>query len=126
MALTKTIEIDGQEVTFRASAAIPRMYRVRFGKDLFTDLRNLQVETEANDSDASMIGISSLEAFENIAYIMAKHADPQGVPNEIDEWLDQFNTFSIYQILPEILTLWGMNEETKVTARKNLEALNGN
>jgi len=25
--------------------------------------------------------------FENIAYTMAKHADPQ-IPNEVDEWLD--------------------------------------
>ena len=125
MALTKTLEVDGQTVIFRASAAVPRMYRVRFGRDLFTDLRNLQVEVEGNDEEASMVGISSLETFENVAYIMAKHGDPQGVPDTIEEWLDEFNTFSIYEILPEILELWQMNTETKVKARKNLEGRRG-
>ena len=37
----------------------------------------------------------SLEMFENIAYIMAKHADPN-IPDTPEEWLDEFNTFSIY------------------------------
>ena len=35
------------------------------------------------------------------------------------EWLDQFDTFSIYQILPELIDLWGMNIKTTVPARKN-------
>ena len=30
MAVTKKIEIDGKEVEFKASAAIPRMYRIKF------------------------------------------------------------------------------------------------
>ena len=33
---------------------------------------------------------------------MAKHADPTGVPDTADEWLDEFSTFSIYQVLPKI------------------------
>ena len=43
----------------------------------------------------------SLEMFENIAYIMAKHADPS-IPDSPEEWLDNFSTFSIYQILPQL------------------------
>ena len=31
MALTKTVRIDGKDVVFRASAAVPRLYRNRFG-----------------------------------------------------------------------------------------------
>jgi len=49
---------------------------------------------------------------------MAKHADPKGVPSEPDEWLEQFNTFSIYQILPELIDLWGLNVQTQVDAKK--------
>lgn len=33
MAVTKKIEIDGQMVEFRASAAVPRLYRIKFGRD---------------------------------------------------------------------------------------------
>lgn len=34
------------------------------------------------------------------------------------EWFDQFNTFSIYQILPELIDLWGMNIKTTVPMEK--------
>ena len=60
--------------------------------------------------------IESLEVFENIAYIMAKPASP-------DEWLEQFNTFSIYEILPQLIDLWGLNVETQVKSKKNIARL---
>lgn len=62
--------------------------------------------------------IEDLEIFENVAYIMACHADPT-VPGTIDEWLDQFEMFSIYEILPEILDLWGTNLVTDIESKKN-------
>ena len=36
-----------------------------------------------------------------------------------EEWLDVFNTFSIYQILPQLIELWGLNVQTDVSAKKN-------
>lgn len=63
--------------------------------------------------------------FENIAYIMAKHAHPDQVPDTPDEWLENFNTFSIYQILPQLIELWGLNVQTEVEARKNLAKVSG-
>lgn len=121
MAVTKTIEIDGKQVEFKASAAIPRLYRVKFGRDIYRDLRQLETSVGKNDEDASIIDLFSLEMFENIAFIMAKHANPDKVPSEPDEWLEQFNTFSIYQILPQLIELSGLNVQTQVEARKNLE-----
>ena len=125
MAVTKKIEIDGQEVEFRASAAVPRMYRIKFGRDIYKDLRQLETSVGENDEDASGLDQFSLEMFENIAFIMAKHANPDTVPSEPDEWLEQFNTFSIYQILPQLIELWGLNVQTQVDARKNLAAVSG-
>ena len=61
----------------------------------------------------------SFQIFENVAYIMAYHADST-IPKTIDEWLDQFEMFSIYQVLPEILELWGTNMLTDVEAKKGL------
>ena len=60
----------------------------------------------------------SLEMFENIAYIMAKHADGS-IPDTPEEWLDDFNTFSIYQVLPQLIELWGLNVQTEIQAKKN-------
>ncbi len=119
MALTKTITIDGQEVTFKASAAIPRIYRLRFHRDVYRDLAQLQKDTEGADPENSSLDNLSLEIFENIAYVMAHHADPENVPKTPEEWLDGFNTFSIYQVLPEIIDLWGLNTKQDVAAKKN-------
>lgn len=125
MAVTKKIEIDGQEVEFRASAAVPRMYRVKFGRDVYKDLRQLEKSVGENDEDESSLDLFSLELFEDLAWCMAKHANPKDVPSEPDEWLEQFNTFSIYQILPQLIDLWGLNVQTQVEARKNLEKVSG-
>lgn len=62
----------------------------------------------------------SLELFENIAYVMAKHAD-SSVPDTPEEWLDGFNTFSIYEVLPKLIQLWGLNIKTDAEAKKNFE-----
>ena len=125
MAITKTIEIDGQQVTFRASAAIPRIYRNRFHRDIYKDLRDLQKGIDGENPDESTLDSFSLELFEDISYIMAKHADPQGVPDTPDEWLDRFGTFSIYQVLPKIIELWGLNVQTDIESKKNFEQLTG-
>ena len=122
MSLTQTIEIDGQPVKFRASAAIPRIYRLRFHRDIYKDLSLLEKSVSKQDEENSSLDMFSLEMFENIAYIMAKHADPT-IPDTPEEWLDNFNTFSIYQILPKLIELWGLNVQTDVQSKKNLDRL---
>ena len=59
----------------------------------------------------------------NIAYIMAKHADPENVPDSPDDFLEQFNTFSIYEILPQLIELWGLNTATQIESKKNIARL---
>ena len=124
MGMTKTVEIDGKEVLFKASAAIPRIYRLKFQRDIYKDLRELSKDLDGNDPEASSLDTFSLEMFENIAYIMAKHAD-SSIPNSPEEWLDGFNTFSIYQVLPEIIKLWGLNVQTDIESKKNFTAQSG-
>lgn len=115
MAVVVKIEIDGREVPFKASAATPRIYRQMFGRDIYRDLERL---TEAIDSDNPLDTVS-LEIFENLSYVMAQSADPEGVPDDINAWLDQFEIFSIYAILPKIIELWGLNSEMQVESKKN-------
>ena len=122
MSMVKKIEIDGKEVAFRASAAIPRIYRMKFQRDIYKDLAALEKAIGDNTEEVSNLDMFSLEMFENIAYIMAKHADP-GIPDSPEEWLDEFNTFSIYQVLPKIIELWGLNVKVDVEAKKNFNQL---
>ena len=118
MSMMKMVEIDGREVAFRASAAIPRIYRMKFHRDIYKDLSVLEKCVGANDEGQSNLDMFSLEMFENIAYIMARHAD-YSIPDTPEEWLDGFGTFSIYQVLPQLIELWGLNVQTDVAAKKN-------
>ncbi len=118
MGIRKNIEIDGQEVAFKASAAIPRIYRLKFQRDIYKDLAVLEKSIGDGKKESSNLDMFSLEMFENIAFIMAKHADPS-IPDTPEEWLDNFNTFSIYQILPQLIELWGLNVKTDVESKKN-------
>ena len=123
MAIQKNITIDGIDVPFKASAAVPRLYRLKFRRDIYQDFVALQKSVGENTEESSALDIESLEVFENIAYIMAKHADPENVPDNPDDFLEQFNTFSIYEILPQLIDLWGLNVETQVKSKKNIARL---
>ena len=118
MSMIKQIEIDGKQVSFKASAAIPRIYRMKFQRDIYKDLKALEKSIGDNSEEGSNLDMFSLEMFENIAFVMAKHADA-GISNTPEEWLDGFNTFSIYQVLPQLIELWGLNVQTDVEAKKN-------
>ena len=118
MSIVKKVEIDGKQVPFKASAAIPRIYRLKFQRDIYKDLSVLEKSINQANPDESNLDLFSLEMFENIAFVMAKHADPN-IPDKPAEWLDQFNTFSIYQVLPQLIELWGLNVKTDVEAKKN-------
>ena len=123
--LEKTLTISGKEVRFRSSATVPRLYRIKFKRDIFKDLAKLEKSYKDKASeDGSTLEIEDLEIFENVAYIMAFHAD-HSIPGTIDEWLDQFEMFSIYEVLLEILELWGTNLMTEVESKKNLAAVAG-
>ena len=125
--MRKTLTISGVECNFRSSAAIPRMYRLKFGRDIFVDMQRLQKQValqektkkESGEDVESSLPINSLEMFENIAFLMHKHGDPSQ-PNEIDDWLEQFETFSIYEILPEILEMWNLENKQMSVAKKEI------
>ena len=122
--LSKTIKIGEQEVPFRSSATIPRLYRAKFKRDIFKDLSKLESSYKDNSEAGSSFAIEDLEIFENVAYIMAYHAD-NSIPDNIYDWLEQFEMFSIYEVLPEILELWGTNLITDIESKKNLNAVAG-
>lgn len=118
MGVRRNIEIDGKEVAFKASAAIPRIYRLKFQRDIYKDISLLEKSLGDNTEEESNLDLFSLEMFENIAFIMAKHAD-LSIPDEVEEWLNEFNTFSIYQVIPQLIELWGMNIKTDAEAKKH-------
>lgn len=121
MAITTTITVDGKEVTLRASAAVPRLYRIKFRRDIIVDMQAVARAVEDKDQTGQDIPLEALELFENMAYIMAKHGDKDAVPDSPDEWLEEFPTFSIYKIFPVLQALWEGNMEALDVAKKKLE-----
>lgn len=117
MAITKNIEIDGRLVPFKASATVPRLYRLKFGRDIFSDIDKLIEATQDGNAEESTLTIESLTIFEDVAYTMAKYAD-DSIPDTTEEWLDGFNVFSIYFILPQIVELWRLNNQTMAESKK--------
>ena len=122
--MEKTIMIDGREVRLRASAAIPRLYRIKFRRDILQDMQTIKKAVEKSVQEnaqeggqMSSIPLEALELFENVAYLMAKHADPT-VPATVEEWLDGFETFSIYTVFPAIEELWMANVQQLSTPAK--------
>lgn len=122
--IKREIEISGKTVAFRSSATIPRLYRAKFKRDIFKDLSKLEKSYKGKTEDGDEFQIEDLEIFENVAYIMAYHAD-NSIPPTIEEWLDQFDMFSIYEVLPQILELWGDNLMTEVQSKKGLAEVSG-
>ena len=116
--MERVIEVSGKQVAFKASAAVPRLYRAKFKRDIFKDFSRLEQFYKGKAEDGGAFAIEDLEIFENVAYVMAAHADP-AVPPTIEDWLDQFDMFSIYEVLPQIIELWGANMLTDVAAKKN-------
>lgn len=111
--MEKTICISGIDVPFKATAGTIRRYRAKFQKDLILDMQELQRQA----SSGLELTADALLTFEDVAYIMAKQADPT-IPDDPDEWLDRFEMFSIYHVLPELVTLWGLSVQTLENSKK--------
>jgi hypothetical protein len=119
--MEKTISIDGRELKFKATASTPRVYRQAFGRDIYVDIKSLL----AGISAEADIPVEVLNAFENIAYCLNAQAEGkelkrENLEKEMNEWLDQFDTFSIYHIFPQIMDLWRLTNEQTVEPKNPL------
>lgn len=112
--MEKIIKVGEKDVKFKATGQTMRIYRQQFQRDILKDMQELQDQRDRGEHFSS----EALESFENIAWVMAKQADPEAVPDTPDEWLDGFEVFSIYQVLPEIFKLWGINNISISTTKK--------
>ena len=110
--MQRTITIDGQEVTFIATAKTPLLYKQWTGSDLFVDMNKLQ--TDQNNT---------LEVFSRLAYVMARQANPD--IGDMDEFLDGFGMFSLYTALPQLADMWSVEMQSTSVPKKKASRQRG-
>ncbi len=117
--MEKVIKIGGKLVKLKATAATPHKYRAMFRRDILSDMSQLINSFSSAKSDGVNLSFADLEIFENIAFVMAKQGGSNAA--DIDEWLDGFEIFDIYTVLPQILEMWNLETETLTESKKNLQ-----
>ncbi|MGI2801628.1 hypothetical protein ACRS6O_00980 [Bacillus cytotoxicus] len=110
--MEKTITIDGKQVRLKSTAATVKRYKAQFRRDLFADILALGAIGTFNSQDASegIVDLSTVdfkqvdfEVIYDLVWLYAKTADPS-IPDPIT-WLDGFDEFPIYEIMPEIMDM---------------------
>lgn len=121
--MEKTINISGRPVTFKATGGIMYRYKNQFNREYLADVIELQKfadskqQKKVKQPDGKIIFVDdydftklSLELGYNMAWTMAKTADPS-IPDP-QTWLDSFDTFPIAEIIPQIQELLGVSSQT--------------
>lgn len=115
-----TIAENGENIvrTLKVSALLPRLYRARFGRDLIGDMMKLEAAYKKAQKDEAGFSIIDLTIFEDLCWLMMKHAG-EDVGESPEEWLDQVSgIFSIYEVMPEIISLWNAGQKTTAKPAK--------
>ena len=118
--MEKIISIDGKQIGFKATASTIKRYRQKYNRDFLKDIKPLMAKVEqAKQSDVEL-SADDLEVFERIAYIMAWQYD-NTIPQNEDDWLDQFSMFGIWEVLPQIAELWTSSQVQLEKPKKKVE-----
>ncbi len=135
--MIKVIEVEeNRQITFKASAFSPIQYGKLFkGRDFMRDMEEMvEKNKEIDEEGRAPFSMENYEQFARLAYLFA-YQGLSDTPKVNDaqkefletyqnpwEWIDSFDTFSIYLILPEIVDLWYGNNKTLVKAKKTSPA----
>lgn len=107
--MEKVLKIGDKEIKMKSTAGTMMRYRNNFNRDFIKDLVKLQGKLNDKIEKGQEFEAIDLDIFEKIAWCMAKTAD-NSIP-DIENWLDEFETFDIMQVLPEIMNLLVSNME---------------
>ncbi|MGI5895192.1 MAG: hypothetical protein ACOX6P_11495 [Candidatus Merdivicinus sp.] len=134
--MEKTVEFNGKSVKLKATAALPRLYRILFSRDIFKDMapilkryQNIKIRSDADNEEnldvIDQIGDDDLEILENLTYSMARAADPEMKQRTALEWLDQFSSTESMALQQQAFTLWAMDNFSIDESKKKAVLPNG-
>ena len=103
--MEKTIEIDGKQVRFKYTAETTLRYKAQFGRYYFSEILKMEELTKIKKTkkQAETLAKIDFNTFYNIIWVLAKTADKK-IPEPL-EWLDTFEEFPLFEIIPQIQDL---------------------
>lgn len=129
--MEKILTIDGRPVNFKSTGAFLLRYKAQFHRDALKDIYRMKDfvdETVDEETGKKVyvlkdIEVLDLEIFYNLVWTLAKTADPQ-IPPPL-EWLDTFEEFPLFEILPELMDMMFASMESSVQSKKKLKNQGG-
>ncbi|TYR75585.1 hypothetical protein FZC79_10485 [Rossellomorea vietnamensis] len=102
--MEKTLTIDDKQVKFKSRGSTPLRYKAQFHRDFLVDIMSMEglAKLGKNPSLEKMKSLDT-EVFYNICWVLAKTADKE-IPEPM-EWLDEFDSFPLMEIIPELQDL---------------------
>ena len=126
--MQKTINIDGRDVKFKASASIIYRYKQYFQKDLLEVIMpfiSVIYSGVAGDEEIDIQAIVDeakynleLTDITNIIWIMAKTADME--ISEPADWYDEFDQFPLFDVASELVEILLPSMVTTEKSKKKL------
>lgn len=111
--MEKRIKVEDREIGIRASAGTVRSYRDKYGRDIIVDIGTLEKEI----FETKELSLEGAKIAENVIYQLAKDYD-HGLP-DINEWLESFSPYFVYQVIPDVLLMWRENMRTLAQPKKD-------
>lgn len=123
-------KIFGTDHKLKMSAATPRIYRAKFGKDIIVQMdamyerlsnegkkKDEEKKNEEKKDDSVSFTPEELEMMENLIFVCNRQAEPEQ-PEDIFEWLASFEIGAITGTYGTIMKMWEANLHQTSTSKK--------
>lgn len=119
-------KIFGTDHKLKMSAATPRIYRAKFGKDIIVQMDAMyerlgneakKKKDEEKKDDSTSFTPEELEMMENLMFVCNRQAEPEQ-PEDIFEWLASFEIGAITGTYGTIMKMWEDNLHQTSTSKK--------
>ena len=123
-------KIFGTDHKLKMTAATPRIYRAKFGKDIIVQMdamyerlsnegkkKDEKKKDEEKKDDSVSFTPEELEMMENLIFVCNRQAEPEQ-PEDIFEWLASFEIGAITGTYGTIMKMWEDNLHQTSTSKK--------